>query len=441
VKVLIADDSATARAVLEAKLVEWGYEVVVTQNGAEAWEALTAEDAPKLAILDWLMPEMDGPEVCRRIREMRDSEPTYLILLTVKDAKEDIIAGLEAGANDYLAKPFDEGGLRARLRVGTRMVELQGSLSKRTREAESANEQLRSEIAERKQAGEQIEKSISLLSATLESTADGILVVDTEGRIVSFNRRFLQMWHIPEFVMTSLDDNQMLVLMQEQLEDPEGFLSEVRRVYSRRSAESHDVLELKDGRILERSSRPQKIGGEPVGRVWSFHDITERERAEQALRESQRRFRDLFESSPDAIFVEDLDGNILDVNPAACDLHGMERGELIGKHVRDLVPPEKREETARDFARMANGELDHLEGLSWTEDERAVPVEIRASRIEYSERSALLLHVRDITGRKQAEAELSQAREKEMQIGARIQQTLLRGQPIRDRSGILRGRA
>lgn len=132
----------------------------------------------------------------------------------------------------------------------------------------------------------------------------------------------------------------------------------------------------------------------------------ERIRAEQAQRESEQRFRDLFEGSPDAVFVEDLEGRVLDVNPAACRLHGMERADLIGKTVSDLVPPERREGILHDFQKLVTGELNRVEGLSWTKENWAVPVEVRASRINYGGHAAILLHVRDITEQKNAESAL-----------------------------------
>jgi PAS domain S-box-containing protein len=132
----------------------------------------------------------------------------------------------------------------------------------------------------------------------------------------------------------------------------------------------------------------------------------ERIRAERALRDSEQRFRDLFEGSPDAVFVEDPDGTVLDINPAASRLHDMAREDLIGKNVFDLVPSEMREEAARDFKALVEGRLQQIEGVSRTQDGRSVPVEVRASRINYAGKPAVLLHVRDITDRKLAEAAL-----------------------------------
>ena len=127
-KVLIADDDDVMRHILEATLTKWGYEVVVARNGLEAWRLLQGNDAPRLGILDWIMPGMDGVDVCKEIRKREDHPYTYLILLTAKHRKEDVIAGMEAGADDYIAKPFDPQELKVRLRAGRRILDLQAEL-------------------------------------------------------------------------------------------------------------------------------------------------------------------------------------------------------------------------------------------------------------------------------------------------------------------------
>jgi PAS domain S-box-containing protein len=132
----------------------------------------------------------------------------------------------------------------------------------------------------------------------------------------------------------------------------------------------------------------------------------ERIHAEQALHESEQRFRDLFQGSPDAIFVEDFNGTVLDVNPAGCQLHGLSRDKLVGVNACDLVPPESREAVARDFKALVEGKFQQVEGASWTHDGQAVAVEVRANRIRYAGQPAVLLHVRDMTDRKLAEAAL-----------------------------------
>jgi phosphoserine phosphatase RsbU/P len=137
-RVLIAEDDDVSCLVLERTLRGWGYDVVVTRTGTEAWEALLVDDAPRLAILDWMMPGLEGPEVCRRVRALARPIPTYLILLTARGQTEDVVAGLDSGADDYVTKPFDRPELRSRLRVGERVLSLQQGLADRVAELEVA---------------------------------------------------------------------------------------------------------------------------------------------------------------------------------------------------------------------------------------------------------------------------------------------------------------
>jgi len=137
-KILVAEDQPVSRHILVANLRKWGYDVTAVEDGTKAWEALQAEEAPQLVILDWLMPGMDGIEICRQIRKRPQTRQNYLILLTARQGQEDKIYGLQSGADDYITKPFNREELRARVQVGIRVLELQGALAQRVRELEEA---------------------------------------------------------------------------------------------------------------------------------------------------------------------------------------------------------------------------------------------------------------------------------------------------------------
>jgi phosphoserine phosphatase RsbU/P len=130
-KILIAEDDVTSRIMLDAVLTKWGYKVTSTSDGIAAYDAFMQSDAPQLALLDWEMPGMDGASLCRKLRGQERKDPLYLILLTSKGEKGDIVQGLKAGADDYVAKPFDNEELSARVNVGCRMIKLQNEMLER----------------------------------------------------------------------------------------------------------------------------------------------------------------------------------------------------------------------------------------------------------------------------------------------------------------------
>jgi diguanylate cyclase (GGDEF)-like protein len=177
--VLVAEDDPICRRVLESRLENWGFRVISAVNGSEAWEMLREDNAPNLLILDWIMPGIDGPELCRRIRERQHAIYPYILLVTGKDDKKDVVRGLEAGADDYLSKPCDPTELRARLQVGKRILTLQHELIQ-------AREDLRFQASHDALTGIFSRGAIlSLLDGELEraarsGTPTGILMIDLD---------------------------------------------------------------------------------------------------------------------------------------------------------------------------------------------------------------------------------------------------------------------
>ena len=128
-KLLIADDSKVSRMMLSAITKEWGYQVVLAEDGEQAWQIMQQDDAPQLLLLDWEMPRMDGIEVCQRVIAKKNTSAVYIVLLSSRTTTDDIVEGLSKGANDYLSKPFDIVELEARLKVGKRMIIRENALN------------------------------------------------------------------------------------------------------------------------------------------------------------------------------------------------------------------------------------------------------------------------------------------------------------------------
>jgi PAS domain S-box-containing protein len=259
------------------------------------------------------------------------------------------------------------------------------------------------DVTDRSKAEVEVHRTVSLLRSTLESTADGILVVDRDGKIVTYNEKFVSMWRIPDSIMESGDDNKALAFVLDQLISPEDFLSKVKELYSQPYAESFDTLEFKDGRIFERYSQPQWRGEDIIGRVWSFRDVTDRKQAENELRESEVRFRAVLEAVPDLMIVLDAEGRYREVFTSDSDLLYAPADQLLDKTIHDVLPPEDAQQIQEIIDRvLAEGELQKYEyALKTGGIERWFAG--RVTKFKFQNSDCVLWCARDITKRRKAE--------------------------------------
>jgi diguanylate cyclase (GGDEF)-like protein/PAS domain S-box-containing protein len=250
-------------------------------------------------------------------------------------------------------------------------VELTISIAPIVDEGESAGAiMIGRDMRERKEAERQIRRALTLLESTLECTADGILVIGAGGRVLTYNQRFIDMWRIPPNLVAMADDRIITSHILEQLNDPHDYVRTVDTLYQQPLAESFDLLEFKDGRRFERYSIGRAVEGVAAMRVWSFRDVTARFAAESALRESELRYRLLFEQNAAGVCVTTPEGMVVDCNSTFSAMLGCNRVDLIGNAMADFYArPVEREELAtmlRDAATLNSVEVEmrRLDGSS-----------------------------------------------------------------------------
>jgi PAS domain S-box-containing protein len=286
------------------------------------------------------------------------------------------------------------------------------------------------DIARRKEAERELQKSLSLAQATMESTADGILVVNPEGKIEGFNQKFVEMMNLPLEMARAKVEEPVLARVAQLMRNPEAFLKRVKEIYALPESDSFDTIEFSDGRIFERYSRPRRVEGRPVGRVWSFRDATARVRGGEAVSQSELTFRTVFEKSPFVLAVIELGtGRFAKVNQTFCQAFGWSKEEAVGKTALELeLLGDAEEYHAIVSALRRDGHLDQAEILTGSREGGVHAGLLSARVIPLGEQPHALLGWQDITERKIAEQELQKSNLQLEEAGARANELALKAE-------------
>jgi PAS domain S-box-containing protein len=254
------------------------------------------------------------------------------------------------------------------------------------------------------QKSQELARSLSMMRATLESTTDGILVTDEHADVTDCNASFMKIWGFPADAMATRRHSVLIDLASSQFSEPESFRARVAEIYASAPPETYDLLELKDGRVLERYSRIQQADGQSLARVWSFRDITERRRAEEA----RFRLAAIVESSDDAIVSKTLEGVITSWNNAAERMFGYPAAEAVGKHITILIPPDRLHEERIILDRIRRGaRVGQYETIRMRKDGSQFDVALTVSPVKDASGKIIGASkiARDITDRKLAAKE------------------------------------
>ncbi len=549
--IFIIDDTNANIEFLQEILENAGYNVRSANTGESALECIS-EKLPSLILLDIKLPDIDGFEVCAKLKSDINTQTIPIIFISVLNDELSKEKGFKVGGVDFITKPFQRGEVLSRVKthielrklhldlaskneqlsqdivtlkdievklmeeerrlkgviegtnVGTwewnvltgettfneRWAEIIGytlaelePLSIKTWETlvhpedlKKSNDHLleifsrektyydiecrmkhkngewiwvrdrgkvtewtqdckaikmagtHTDISESKIKETQIKQANSLLTATLESTADGILVVDKAKRITGFNNKFIELWHVPTSIIESRNDNELLAFATKQLKDPEAFLSKINELYANDALTSYDILEFKDGRIFERYSQSQTIEENAVGRVWSFRDITERTNVETELKESDKSYMGLFNSVSEAIYILDENGYFVDVNNGAEKMYAYKREEIIGKTPEFLSAA-----GMNDLGQvqqiinnvLKTGVSQQFEFWGKRKNGDAFPKDVVANKGKFFGKDVAICTARDITERKHNEIELKESEENLKQLNEIASQMLV----------------
>jgi diguanylate cyclase (GGDEF)-like protein/PAS domain S-box-containing protein len=415
---LIEDDRGYARLVTEMTKSVKAVNVVI-HHTTLLMEGISilAEHRIDVVLLDLTLPDSEGIDTFLRIKGVVPEVP--IVVLTGREDEGLAMSAVKQGAQDYIFKTEMRPPLLIRslryaverkqaLRALKRAHDLlEQKVTERTADLVRINEQLKQEIDERRRAEESLRESEKLFRATIESTGDGIFVVNENGEVTHKNARFTELWRIPEEILATNSDDRLLAFLHEHLEDAPSFLAKAGDL-AQTTKNSHDILTTKDGKIFERYTNPLTRDGKYAGRVWNFRDVTDHIRSQKKLAENEERFRGIAERSFDIIYETNDKGIVAYVSPAVERLTGWKPEELIGKPLADFVTQTDPHAAVHWLSRVLGGM--NAEGIqvNWIrKDGNTAVFEVNASPI-YKERTMIgtMGIARDISERNEMREQL-----------------------------------
>jgi PAS domain S-box-containing protein len=328
-------DAELIRVFLESKDVEC--EINLVNNEHDYRRAL---ESPSIDIIfsDYRLPAFDGTAALKIAQETCPDIPVIFISGTL--GEEPAIEALLSGATDYVMKQ----------KLSRLLPAIQRAMT------------LVKERRERKQAEDALKQKTALLEAQLNSSLDGILVVDNQGKKILQNQRTVELWKIPEEIANNSDDQMQIQYVMSLTKKPDEFVQKIQYLYTHQHETSRDEVELTNGTILDRYSAPViGVDGHKYGRIWSFRDITERKRAVEALQESEIKYRDMVEQINDVLFTTDINGRFTYVSPTVEVLSGYTQSDLVGHLMYEFLDPGFLPRIKEQFQKVLKGNLEPTE--------------------------------------------------------------------------------
>jgi PAS domain S-box-containing protein len=372
-----------------------------------AFEHLTGRDAKETLgqRFDILLPDTYAPLAMDLVRKTLDGGRWESVEIPILDKNGEIRTVLWNSATIFGA---DGKTIVSTIAQGLDITDRKKTESEfrlRALEYEKMNMVLEEEIRQRKISDTMLKNTLSLLNASLESTADGIFVVDQQDKITSYNQNFVTMWNIPTILLESGENERVINYLLPQLRNAEGFLTSNKELKAHPEDESSDIIEFIDGKIFERYSKSQKIGESVVGRVWSFRDVTDRKLAEEAKIASEIRYRRLFETAQDGILILDADtGQIVEVNPFLIEMLGFSRDQFLGKKIWEIGLFKDIVANKDNFEELQRKEYIRYEDMPLeTADGRRIAVEFLSNVYTVKNKKVIQCNIRNNTERKRAE--------------------------------------